>query len=277
MKIFSFYTNSHRALKDIFISSLRDRYEIIIECIDGVETAEKKLKDGKHIGGGIEIWLYKTKKVISAIRDNFGKNIIFADIDIKFFKRTESSILKHIGEFDILFQSDVFGTKAVNIGFMVIKCNHKTLFFFERVLAKIENQGIWDQRVVCSMLESSQLRENNSGFIAEDELLWNHLPLNFLPWHMVSSKYILLSFQNLLTLVRLNFKKIILCHATEFAGLSDPCRKLDIYQECQRAINHQLIFKAHLFLRFLFFNLKKLIAKAKRQIKRKASKIKNPR
>ena len=85
MKIYSFYTRSHAILKDAFTASLKDDYELAIECLDDLPTEKVKSDGVAHIGGGRNIWLYKTRKVIDAIVSNPGQVVLFADIDIKFF------------------------------------------------------------------------------------------------------------------------------------------------------------------------------------------------
>ena len=252
MKIYSFYTRSHSVLKDVFVSSLQDGYEVEIECLDDLPTEKTKSGAVAHIGGGRNIWLYKTRKVIETIRANMGQVVVFADIDIKIFRKTEPAIAECLRDFNVLFQNDQFGGNVVNIGFMVIRCGENTARFFEEVLAMVEKQNIWDQKAVEMLLQHSIPRKNGSGFIAPGGLCWNHLPLEFLPWHMVSSHFTLSSFSRFRQIFTLNFRNVILCHGTEWGAMSNPMRKLQIYAMCERAMRHPVAWKAGYLARLLF-------------------------
>ena len=250
MKIYSFYTRSHAILKDAFTASLKDDYELAIECLDDLPTVKVKSDGVAHISGGRNIWLYKTRKVIEAIASNPGQVVLFADIDIKFFDQTADAIRGLIGDRDILFQDDQFGSTAVNIGFMAIRCGGATRRFFEDVLAMVVEKNVWDQKAVEILLSHS--RSDGQGFVAPDGMRWNHLPLTFLPWHMVSSRFTLYSFARFRRIFALDFRKVRLCHGTEWGATSNPLRKLQIYAMCERAMRHPIAWKAEYLARFLF-------------------------
>src|SRR5438034_9059948 len=88
MKLYSFYTPSHEILKnDWFLPSLQDDFEIEIrffpqEC----ETATFKES------GWNTTMLHKVEMIIDAIKKNWNKVFIYADIDIQFFKTISKSI-----------------------------------------------------------------------------------------------------------------------------------------------------------------------------------------
>lgn len=111
-------------------------------------------KGGHTFLGGVSI---KIELIIQKIEENLNKFIVFSDATI--FINSENVIL--INDFldsykmnDLCF-SDNDGKGYYNIGFILIKCNEKTLSFFKNCLNDlIINKG-WDQDVINKHLENN--------------------------------------------------------------------------------------------------------------------------
>ncbi len=118
-------------------------------------------------GGGQDIWIFKTKLIIELIEENFGNSIIFSDIDIQFFRETESIIKESLGKYDMVFQGEN-KFSGVNIGFMAFNCNNMVLDFWKEVLKIVEKEGEWDQKVVNNLIMENKV---NWGYFPEE--IWN--------------------------------------------------------------------------------------------------------
>jgi len=162
MKLYSFCNSDYESLKEIFLKSCKDDYEIII---DNIET------DNVFGSKSNKIWCFKTKKIIEYIEKNYGQKIIFCDIDIQFFKPT-IDVINSSPEVDILFQ---FEDEQICIGFMVIKCNQNTKTFFEEVLERCENNE-WDQDVI-----RQKVKEEKISWALLSKKIWCYTPSEKVP------------------------------------------------------------------------------------------------
>ena len=91
-------------------------------------------------------------------------------------------------------------------------------------------------RFQVRLLKTSSLRGEEPGFISESGMRWKHLPLSFMPWHMVASDFTLSSLRRFLKIMTFDFKSIVLCHATQWGGTSDVDNKLSIYKAAEEAM-----------------------------------------
>lgn len=167
MKLYTFYSENFLPLKKIFSKSLKDNFDVEYVLFDF--DADK----GKT-GGGYNIWIFKTKLIIDLIRENLGEIIVFSDIDIQFFKKTEPIIRECLQNNDIVFQREN-GLTKVNIGFIGLNCNSKVLGFWEEVLKIILEKKMWDQQVVNDLL------------LAENKLNWDYFPVSIWNWNLSQS------------------------------------------------------------------------------------------
>jgi cobalamin biosynthesis Co2+ chelatase CbiK len=147
-------------LKNLFLASVKDDWEIIIE----------------HFGNGGDVgteeWFSILRRRVQflaeKIKENFGQTIIWSDIDVQFFKSCDYYIDEAIKDKDIVFMDE--GRKnEVNCGFVVINCNQKTLEFYESILKiDLENYRLGDQSVVNELLKENAV-----------DLKWGVLPKQF--------------------------------------------------------------------------------------------------
>lgn len=144
-KIYTFYNSSFVKLKDNFLRSIKD--DFMVEAVFMDIPASGKL------AGGFQIWKFKTKIIIDAIRKNFGKIILVADIDIEFLKPVKGIIREYIRDNDIVFQRNPQPSEGpINIGFMAIRCNRKVLIFWNTVLLLVTLLKRHDQLIVDILL-----------------------------------------------------------------------------------------------------------------------------
>lgn len=95
MRLYTFTNTRFTPLETRFKATLKDNFDVV--CLkDNFET------DGA-VAGGLAVWKYKPEKLIEAIQKNWGQVIVFSDINIQFFKKTQPLIERHITQNDIVF------------------------------------------------------------------------------------------------------------------------------------------------------------------------------
>ena len=149
-------------MKKVFSDSLKDNYDV-----------EYILFDPEKIeilpGRGLNVWIFKTKLIIELIENNLGESIIFSDIDIQFFNKTEPIVKACLEKYDLVFQGEDRFSK-VNIGFMALNCNKDVLEFWKDVLINVEKEKTWDQVVVNNQILTSKI---NWGVFPKEIWNWN--------------------------------------------------------------------------------------------------------
>lgn len=147
MKIYYFCDKEYIDMKNVFVSSMKDPFEHKFKLLEKINIDKTKP------GSGIDIWTYKTKMAIDAIRENLEKNeiIIISDIDIQFFKPCISTVNESLKNKDIVFQKE-HEKNGINIGFIGIRCNMDTLNFWKVVYANILLTNDWDQAIINDMI-----------------------------------------------------------------------------------------------------------------------------
>ena len=150
MKLYSWCTPDFEILRDSFVATLCDDYQVICPVITMPEPS-----DPTSAGGGHHYNAKKTELLIAAIEENLGDPILFTDIDLQFFRPTAEIVASMLGANDIVFQREFFEGKErlhnINLGFTALHCNERTLAFHRAVLNAVE-RGNWDQRIVNEML-----------------------------------------------------------------------------------------------------------------------------
>lgn len=137
-----------------FLKTLQDDWELNL-----VYLQEAPKGDGDYLS---EEWYYCIKSkigiLIEGIRNNWNDIIIWADIDIQFFRKCTGIIQRSIHNRDIVFQIWNKRKNEVNSGFMAIRCNERTLAFFEAVSkTSFEGRRFADQDVINDMLRQGSI------------------------------------------------------------------------------------------------------------------------
>ncbi len=179
MKLFSIYTNQTLVLKDQwFLKTLQDDWELHL-----IYLKDAPKGDGDYLS---DEWYYCIKSkialLIEAIKNNWNAVIIWADIDIQFFRRCTDIIEQSIQNNDIVFQIWNKKKKEVNSGFMAIRCNEKTLAFFKTVLATpFKDRKYADQDIINDMLKQGSM-SIRWGFFGREIY---HIGLGVVPFNIV--------------------------------------------------------------------------------------------
>lgn len=171
IKLFSIYTEETIELKDIFLRSIQDDWELNLVYWG---------KNGENGNWGTQSFgkliRSKLRFIIDTIEKNWDDIIIISDIDIQFFRKCTKIIEKQIKGYDILFQSENWPEKNINAGFMVIRCNKRSLGFYKAVYDKdIEKLKFFEQSAMNEILQENK-----------QDLRWNILPAQF--WAMSHQK-----------------------------------------------------------------------------------------
>lgn len=145
MKIYYFSDEKYLDMKDFFVKSMKDPWEHKFTDL-GIINVDKTKP-----GSGENIWKFKTKMVLSAIKKNNNDIIVVSDIDIVFFKPVIPLINELMKDKEILFQGE-YKDSGINIGFVAIKCNDNTYNFWNTVLKRINSDKIWDQKIVNELI-----------------------------------------------------------------------------------------------------------------------------
>lgn len=140
MKIYTIFTDSHQQLlHEYFIPSLYNNInysepkpiDIIIKKIPQFcPTATYGRK------GWMETMLNKVDQHIEACEYNLGKQFIYFDCDVQFFKPFIDDMIEELGDFDIACQNDIFpyeNRQTYCAGMFICNANEKTLDFFKSI------------------------------------------------------------------------------------------------------------------------------------------------
>jgi hypothetical protein len=167
IKLYSIYTEETNVLKEIFINTIQDDWEI--NLVSWGQAGEEGNWGTKSFG---KLMRKKIEFVIETLEENRGNIIIFSDIDIQFFGKCSKLIKKSLRNNDLLFQSERWPQKEINAGFIVVKCNDRTIEFFRSVAdIKLENLEFFEQSAMSEILNGNDL-----------DLKWDVLPSQF--WAM---------------------------------------------------------------------------------------------
>lgn len=158
------YTNSYKHAVELQKQSCLDDYEFDFRYITDEQWQKAKTSSDFAFYGGNTI---KTQLVIDKIKQYWGRNIIVADADVIFLKPTEEQIWRELGDKDMLFlkerrdhEHNPFEKTPlnINIGFVVINCNERSLLFWQEVQEQTKTQHGWDQEIANYVV-----KENNIG------------------------------------------------------------------------------------------------------------------
>lgn len=126
MKIYTYYTESHRIFFEQYFKKTVQDLEIV------ESLGDQECQTGSYYQDG---WKNTTmKKVdvfIRAVQENMNGIFVFSDVDIQFFGPIEKALLEELGEADIAIQNDYNG--GLCSGFFICRGNERTLRMFENM------------------------------------------------------------------------------------------------------------------------------------------------
>jgi len=234
MKVYIFYTDSHKILlDDFFLPSIKNEYNAELN----ITKFEQKCPSGRlNSNGWIETMYFKVDTILKGINENINKQnniFIHSDIDIQFFGDfiKDCKNIFSQSNCDILFQK---GGRSICMGFFICKANTKTKQFFTDIKSKMKTNGKNDEYNAKELLNiphnlsKKDLRKSikRNGFDNPYSITWNYLP---------SNKYIngthvgLISFEN--NAFKTPPKTTIMHHATCIRGVERKIKQLEYVRD----------------------------------------------
>lgn len=166
MKIFCCYTPSHNTLyQHDFLPTIPAGFTVQSEII---EMFGEGHYDSPQF---VPCVVKKVDLILQNLRDNAGSIIIWADVDIQFYRLTPDIARAELGDHDIAFQAAGVPAHEINSGFFVCRCNDRVIKFFEKVRHRLANEyaGEIEERVMNKLLPT----------LSDSELSWCQLPRRF--------------------------------------------------------------------------------------------------
>lgn len=176
INIYSLYTDNVLDMVSIFRSSIdvfKDYFDInmIHYPYEYSEIFQDKNFKAIH--------LYKIDQIIETTKANFGKIIIWSDCDVLFLKNPYKETIEYARQYDLsFFDNGEYLTSRINMGFIVINCNEKTLSFWLKVRAALaltlkimanSKTQYYSQDIIYAMLK--ELKNITYGVLPDS--FWN--------------------------------------------------------------------------------------------------------
>lgn len=151
------YTKNYEPMIRLQRYSCQDDYEFDLVFISDEEWNQNRTSEQFAFFGGNTI---KVRALIEKMEQYYGEILIFTDADLIFLQKTKGRILQELGDKDIVFLrerriAEPLFEKAqsnINIGFVVMRCNERSLSFWKDVLSNIQKSKGWDQEIVNLLL-----------------------------------------------------------------------------------------------------------------------------
>lgn len=148
MKIFTFYSESHGLLYDLFKESLSRTNPNLEMHVDKID----------QFGNGVfmeEGWqksmTMKMDQIIGACEQ--GEIFIHSDSDVYFLGEIEKQLVDELGNFDIAFQDD--GYVGLCMGFFICRPSENVLNLFKKVRLSLGQFNGHDQNALNSLIPDS--------------------------------------------------------------------------------------------------------------------------
>lgn len=191
MKIFYAYNEHFRDMLEMFLNSMKDRWELM----------EFKIEDFKEKGrmaGGQEADEMRKGLLDYAFSKTDSDEIfVMSDIDIIFYKpcvpvvneefeKTQNvTVEKSIKSKskDIIFQRESMN-HGVNMGFMAMKNNQKVKDFWGEVYDISLGKKLWDQPIVNQLVYTNLLKRTpeSSSYKDNNKVIWDVFPRKVWNW-----------------------------------------------------------------------------------------------
>jgi hypothetical protein len=181
MKIYTYYTESHKEMFENYFSKTIQDLEMVSYY------GEQECASGSYYQDG---WKKTTmKKVdvfIKACEENQGDIFVYSDVDIQFFGPLKETLIQELGDYDIAIQNDYLG--GMCSGFFVCKGNERTLKMFESMKSN-EDLYLEDQHALNMNLNFVKFKPlshrfwtfgiyktqwKNQNFDIPDDILMHH-------------------------------------------------------------------------------------------------------
>lgn len=174
ISMYTFYTPSHKVfVEEWFIPTLEEINDEGITLV--IKEYPQECASGKVFSSGWQDTMLRKVDIIrKAIKDNWGKVIIYSDIDVQFIRPFSKIALKALGDKDIVFQRDT-PSGTVCAGFFVCRANERTLALWSGVRDyMISQKECSDQKTVNRLLRKGEDKDRNPY-----NVIWDYLSSDF--------------------------------------------------------------------------------------------------
>jgi hypothetical protein len=151
MKLYTFYSESHKYLYDLFLDSIHKTNSFIDINVDILDQQGS----GSFMESGWESTMgKKLDQIIRACEE--GDIFIHSDSDVIFLRNIEEKILEELGDFDIAFQDD--GVVGLCMGFFICKPNTEITSLFKKVKEILPSFKGHDQNALNSIIQNYNIK-----------------------------------------------------------------------------------------------------------------------
>ena len=170
MKFIFFYSELYEYYNNHIHENLNSIFEL-----EAIKINNLKNNSSHTFFGGVSI---KIELILQKIKENMGNSIIFTDATIFINSNNINELVDFFYKYldnDLCF-ADNDGNGYYNIGIILIKCNIKTLTFFENVLTDLTNKHGWDQDIINNHLHNNDNFKVNTFDRTKIYCNWNFNP-----------------------------------------------------------------------------------------------------
>lgn len=150
MKIYTFYTDTHKILYNSFLESIKNTNSDLLVVS---EYFEQECNGNFMADGWNKTMHRKVDQIIKSCKEN--EIFIHSDCDVYFKRSIKSIIIEELGDFDIAFQDD--SSSGYCMGFFICKPSKTIIDLFEDVRNNIESYGN-DQLALNSLIYKYNIR-----------------------------------------------------------------------------------------------------------------------
>lgn len=213
MKLYTFYTDTHKEFYEkYFLPSFQKFNEF-----DIIPKKVNQIGNGMCGTAGFnQLMNTKMDIMIKGIQDNMGEIFVYMDCDIQVFTKIKEDCLAHLGERDLLFQTNC--KNRVNAGIIFCKGSNKTLNYFKKV--------------------RRQMNYNKRKIIADQDIINKtidryRMSYRFLPKHIYVGGYMVLRKKDKDTkMIVAPPKNIKLHHSTCLWGVENKLVQMEYVKMC---------------------------------------------
>lgn len=156
MKIYTYYTESHKPFYDNYFSKTIEDLEVV-----GISGDQECPTGSYYQDGWKKTTMKKVDVFIQACVENQGKTFVYSDVDIQFFGPLKQTLIYELSDFDIAIQNDYLG--GMCSGFFVCKGNERTLKMFQSMKDN-ESSYLEDQHALNMNLHHVKFKPLSSRF-----------------------------------------------------------------------------------------------------------------
>ena len=139
MRLYTCYSPSHEKMyQDYFLPSLVDgEYDLVVKKLDQTCPTGEFETEGWNVCTRNKILLYK-----QAVKENWGRSFVWADVDLQFFGPTKEILRQELGYYDLAAQSEYPHGKDFELcaGLFIAKGNAHTMKLFQTMLDCYEGE-----------------------------------------------------------------------------------------------------------------------------------------